>query len=135
MGACIDNNEHHKVIDIWNAILKKYHPFPYIGNSMLFNRNIQNLNAQVYTIVLKACARSPALTVGKAVHTHILANNVQIDSYLGSALIHMYGRCGKFELAHKQFNPISKNCLLIQALYLTLLTEMQMYIFHLVLSF
>ncbi|KAJ7541386.1 hypothetical protein O6H91_10G057200 [Diphasiastrum complanatum] len=55
-------------------------------------------------VVLKACAKVPALKQGKQLHSHILKSGFESDVIVGSALVDMYSKCGCIEHARRVFN-------------------------------
>ncbi|KAL3637546.1 hypothetical protein CASFOL_018714 [Castilleja foliolosa] len=52
---------------------------------------------------LSACARLGDLEKGKKIHNHIKRNAIRLDSYLGTALVDFYAKCGCIEIAHEVF--------------------------------
>ncbi|KAL6493152.1 hypothetical protein OROGR_032911 [Orobanche gracilis] len=52
---------------------------------------------------LSACAQLGDLEKGKKIHDHIEKNRIIIDSYLGTALIDLYAKCGCIEMAQEVF--------------------------------
>ncbi|KAD2806126.1 hypothetical protein E3N88_39503 [Mikania micrantha] len=53
--------------------------------------------------VLSACARMGKLEKGKQVHDHIIHSRIQIDSFLCTALVDFYAKCGCIETARRIF--------------------------------
>ncbi|KAL8256840.1 hypothetical protein R6Q59_028881, partial [Mikania micrantha] len=53
--------------------------------------------------VLSACARMGKLEKGKQVHDHIIHSRIQIDSFLCTALVDFYAKCGCIETARQIF--------------------------------
>ncbi|KAL6047468.1 Pentatricopeptide repeat-containing protein [Balamuthia mandrillaris] len=68
-----------------------------------------------FTTVLKACSITADLAVGKQVHDLLLRHDLPLDVALSTALVKMYGKCGKLEdaceafLGMRQRNAISWN--------------------------
>ncbi|EPS59120.1 hypothetical protein M569_15689, partial [Genlisea aurea] len=54
--------------------------------------------------VLSACARIGQLSKGKQIHHHIVANGIELDSYLATALVDLYAKCGCIDTAEKVFS-------------------------------
>eukprot|EP01018_Ginkgo_biloba_P034627 Gb_37255 [translate_table: standard] len=63
-------------------------------------------NLQTFTIVLPVCANFVALEKGKEVHEVIIRSGYQSDTFVGSALVDMYGKCGNIQDACKVFDKI-----------------------------
>ncbi|KAM3376171.1 pentatricopeptide repeat-containing protein [Capsicum galapagoense] len=60
-------------------------------------------NKFVLPSVLKACGRFRDSRTGEILHGVILKNEFEFDSYVVSALVDMYSRCGKVEKAKRVF--------------------------------
>eukprot|EP00250_Pteridium_aquilinum_P021459 c25130_g3_i1 orf=649-3297(-) len=56
--------------------------------------------------ILGACADLAALEQGKRIHDSIVSRRLHADQMVGSALIHMYGKCGSVENAREVFDNI-----------------------------
>lgn len=61
-------------------------------------------NAITLTAALAACARIGALMCGKEIHAHLLRTGVGLDDFLPNALLDMYVRCGRMNIAWNLFN-------------------------------
>lgn len=56
--------------------------------------------------VLGACADLSALEQGRKIHAAIISRRLHKDEMVGSALVHMYGKCGSVESARDVFDNI-----------------------------
>ena len=65
-------------------------------------------NAVTYMSLLKDCASTGALEWVKDVHRHILEEGHESDVRVGSALIHMYAKCGSIEDAAVVFDSMKE---------------------------
>ena len=65
-------------------------------------------NAVTYMSLLNDCASTGALEWVKDVHRHILEEGHESDVRVGSALIHMYAKCGSIEDAAVVFNRMKE---------------------------
>ncbi|KAJ7290872.1 hypothetical protein O6H91_04G032800 [Diphasiastrum complanatum] len=61
-------------------------------------------NKVAFVVVLKACARIPALEQGKQLHSDIIIRGFDSDVIVGSTLVDMYARFGCIEDARQVFN-------------------------------
>ena len=61
-------------------------------------------DAQLCTLLLSGCAEAGALTEGEGIHAYVLRSGIPIDTYLGTALITLYGKCGEVSRAFNVFN-------------------------------
>jgi pentatricopeptide repeat protein len=57
--------------------------------------------------VLKACARLGALQQGKWIHDYTTRAGFQGNTFVETALIDMYAKCGSIDIAHKLFDKMS----------------------------
>ncbi|XP_008783105.2 pentatricopeptide repeat-containing protein At3g02330, mitochondrial [Phoenix dactylifera] len=64
-----------------------------------------------YGSVLKACAGLQSLDNGMKVHDKIIKSGLGLDSFIGSALVDMYCKCGMMEEAQKLHQRIEKQTL------------------------
>lgn len=66
-------------------------------------------NGFTFSVVLSACARAGALAQGQQVH-HLLmqSKQVEMNPILSSALIDMYSKCGKIDLARRVFEAAAR---------------------------
>ncbi|KAK9667769.1 hypothetical protein RND81_13G010300 [Saponaria officinalis] len=59
--------------------------------------------------ILSACAQSSNLNSGQWIHHHyIRQNKIEITVSLGNALIDMYAKCGRIDVAEELFNDMGK---------------------------
>ena len=65
-------------------------------------------NAVTYVSLLNDCASTGALEWVKEVHSHILKAGYESDVRVGSALIHMYAKCGSIEDAAVVFDSMKE---------------------------
>lgn len=65
-------------------------------------------NALTLASVLPACAGLAALKLGKELHASILKNGLESKCYVGSAIMDMYAKCGRLDLAQQMFRKISE---------------------------
>jgi pentatricopeptide repeat protein len=100
---------------LWNAIIRCYarngpsQEALVLYNQMLSAGNGIQPDKFTYPFVLKACARLSALEQGQEVHQHILASGCELESHevVGTALIDMYVKCARIEIARQLFDKMS----------------------------
>lgn len=63
-------------------------------------------NQVTFVSILKACSSMAALNQGWLVHAQAIESGFESDSFVGNALIDMYGRCGSLEDANCLFHKI-----------------------------
>eukprot|EP01018_Ginkgo_biloba_P019175 Gb_04167 [translate_table: standard] len=94
----------------WNAIIAGY---AQIGRFMealaLFNEmQLEDLKPNSVTLmsVLAACAHVAALPIGKRIHGYIIKSGFELDVVMKTALINMYTKCGRIEIARHLFDKV-----------------------------
>ncbi|XP_065880155.1 pentatricopeptide repeat-containing protein At5g27110 [Euphorbia lathyris] len=68
-------------------------------------------NSVTLTVVISSCARLLDLERGKEIHREILTNGIILDSFISSALVDMYGKCGCLDTAKGIFEQMPKKTL------------------------
>jgi len=73
----------------------------------LFNQmQMEGLAPDSFTVVsaLQACADLGALKQGKWVHDYIIRRGYELDVFVGTALVDMYAKCGRLDIAYHLFD-------------------------------
>ncbi|KAJ0824687.1 putative tetratricopeptide-like helical domain superfamily [Helianthus annuus] len=65
-------------------------------------------NAVTLSSSLPACAGLVALKLGKELHGQILKNGLEGRCHVGTAVVDMYAKCGRLDLAHQVFDKMSE---------------------------
>lgn len=83
---------------------------PQYGLKLFREMMRSRFTASITTLVtmVTACGRLGALKDGKSVHGHFIRTFTDHNLVLGTALVDMYCRCGKVEVAKKVFDAISE---------------------------
>lgn len=79
------------------------------GVGLFFEMCRENLQADGKTLVIvfSACARLGDLRLGRKLHRYIMSNsNVNLDVFVGNALVDMYLKCGDANFARKVFQEM-----------------------------
>ena len=63
-------------------------------------------NAITIASILPACSNLGALKIGRELHCYSLKKGIQDQCFVSSALMDMYAKCGRLELAHNLFERI-----------------------------
>ncbi|XP_057854681.1 pentatricopeptide repeat-containing protein DOT4, chloroplastic isoform X2 [Cryptomeria japonica] len=56
--------------------------------------------------VISACAELVNVKLGKEIHGYVIRSGLQMDVFVGSALIDMYSKCGRLEIARRVFDQM-----------------------------
>lgn len=95
----------------WTTMIQGYVKMGFAreGVGLFFEMCGENLQADGMTlvIVLSACARLGDLRLGRKLHRYIIRNsNVNVDVFVGNALVDMYLKCGDANFARKVFQEM-----------------------------
>eukprot|EP01018_Ginkgo_biloba_P029185 Gb_18412 [translate_table: standard] len=97
---------------LWSAMIAGYAQNGDADEALNLFSEMQVANAKPNEIttasVLAACSSLSALQEGKEIHAHIIRGGYQVDLFIETALVDMYAKCGKLEIAHKLFDKMSK---------------------------
>ncbi|XP_004304899.1 PREDICTED: pentatricopeptide repeat-containing protein At5g66520-like [Fragaria vesca subsp. vesca] len=97
----------------WSAMIDGYVQGGYHKEALeVFNEmqkeKIASPSKFVLSSVLAACANVGALDQGKWVHGYIKKNSIQVDAVLGTALVDMYAKCGRLDMAWEVFENVKR---------------------------
>ncbi|KAG9458759.1 hypothetical protein H6P81_003267 [Aristolochia fimbriata] len=94
----------------WNTMIAGYAQNGFFKEAVAVFRDMQisNIQPNYLTLlsVLPAVSHLGALDLGKRLHAYAEKNRIMIDEVLGSALIHMYAKCGDVEEALRLFGGL-----------------------------
>ena len=95
----------------WTTMIQGYVKMGFAreGVGLFFEMCGENLQADGMTlvIVLSSCARLGDLRLGRKLHRYIIRNsNVNLDVFVGNALVDMYLKCGDANFARKVFQEM-----------------------------
>ncbi|XP_010537957.1 PREDICTED: pentatricopeptide repeat-containing protein At1g15510, chloroplastic [Tarenaya hassleriana] len=108
----IFHNVPRKNVISWTSIISGLRLNNRCFEALIFFRQMKMTlepNAITLTSALAACARIGALMCGKEIHAYVLRNGVMLDDFLPNALLDMYVRCGRMNIAWNQFNSQKKD--------------------------
>ncbi|KAJ7536613.1 hypothetical protein O6H91_12G074900 [Diphasiastrum complanatum] len=102
-----DSMPEHNVFS-WTTIISAYANHGQGEEAINLFKQMQQTGIQpnkvTFIVVLKACARIPALEEGKKFHLDIVKSGFESDVIIGSTLVDMYAKCGCVEDARQVFN-------------------------------
>lgn len=94
----------------WSAMIDGYNKGGFFKEALEVFNKMQMENSMphkfVLSSVLAACANVGALKQGKWIHTYMRKNSIPVDDVLGSALLDMYAKCGRLDLAWEVFEKM-----------------------------
>ncbi|KAL5707210.1 hypothetical protein ACHQM5_025288 [Ranunculus cassubicifolius] len=94
----------------WNSMISGYSKMGFAAEAVgLFRRmRVAGYQPDEMTLVslLSACGDLGDLSLGRWVEDFIEENEVRLNSFVGSALVDMYGKCGDLESARRVFDRL-----------------------------
>ncbi|KAL0330389.1 UNVERIFIED_CONTAM: Pentatricopeptide repeat-containing protein [Sesamum radiatum] len=96
----------------WNSIISGYSRLGFASEAveMFGEMREGGLEPDEMTLVsvLGACGDLGDLNLGIWIEDYVMEKGLELNSYTGSALINMYGKCGELESARKVFNNMKR---------------------------
>ena len=94
----------------WSAIIDGYIKGGYFKEALevfyLMQREEIKPRKFMLSSVLAACASVGALDQGRWIHAYVKRNSIRLDAVLGTALLDMYAKCGRLDLAWEVFEKM-----------------------------
>ncbi|CAN1345334.1 Pentatricopeptide repeat-containing protein At2g29760, chloroplastic [Linum perenne] len=91
----------------WTAMINGYIQMGCYSKALNVLKEIQSaklrLDEVAITSLLSACAGLGALEQGCWLHMYVDRHDIKVDSHLSTALIDMYSKCGRIDMARKVF--------------------------------
>lgn len=96
----------------WNSIISGYSRLGFAGEAVeTFGKMREGglePDEMTFVSVLAACGDLGDLNFGRWIEEHVMEKGMELNSYIGSALINMYGKCGELESARRVFNCMKR---------------------------
>lgn len=96
----------------WSSIIDGYIKGGYFNEALevfyLMQREETKPRKFMLSSVLAACANVGALDQGKWIHAYVERNSIRLDAVLGTALLDMYAKCGRLDLAWEVFEKMRR---------------------------
>lgn len=94
----------------WNAMITAYEQHGHSKEAVLLYFQMQceeiKPNDVTFISVLGACASMAALEEGKMIHKSLVDAGFESEAVVGTAVVHMYGKCGDLDNCRKVFDRI-----------------------------
>ena len=94
----------------WNAIIDGYIKEGNFKEALEVFHKMQRekIKPRQYLLpsVLTACANLGSLDQGRWIHSYVERNSFQVDAVLGTALVDMYAKCGRLDMAWEVFEKM-----------------------------
>ncbi|XP_042031597.1 pentatricopeptide repeat-containing protein At2g34400-like [Salvia splendens] len=101
----------------WNSIISGYSRLGCAGEAVDMFGEMREWGVEpdemTLVSVLAACGDLGDLGLGGLVEEHVVRKGMELNSYIGSALINMYGKCGELESARRVFDGMKKKEIVI----------------------
>ncbi|OWM86967.1 hypothetical protein CDL15_Pgr016003 [Punica granatum] len=96
----------------WNSMISGYAKMGWARDAVQLFREMRGAgfvpNEMTIVSTLSACGDLGDLSTGRLIVVFILENEIKVNSFVGSALIDMYGKCGDLASATKIFDGMEK---------------------------
>ena len=96
----------------WNSMISGYSQMGCARDAVGLFREMKDAgfepNEMTLVSVLGACGALGDLSLGRWVEEFVVENKLELNSYLGSALIGIYGKCGDLYSARRIFDSMTK---------------------------
>lgn len=96
----------------WNSMISGYSKMKYAGDAVGLFREMRGFGFEpdemTLVSVLGACGDLGDLSLGRRVEGFVVETKMELNSYVGSALIDMYGKCGDLVAARRVFDSMAK---------------------------
>ncbi|KAL6284632.1 hypothetical protein ACE6H2_015561 [Prunus campanulata] len=94
----------------WNTVISCYYQDGQAQKAMELFEKMSNSgftpNSATLTTVISSCARLFDLERGMKIHKELIKDQLVLDSFVTSALVDMYGKCGCLDMAKEVFEQI-----------------------------
>lgn len=94
----------------WSAIIDGYIKGGYYKEALEVFNEMQREDIRprkfILSSVLAACANVGALDQGRWIHTYVKRNSMRMDAVLGTALVDLYAKCGRLDMAWEVFEKM-----------------------------
>lgn len=101
----------------WNSIISGYSRIGFPGEAVELFGKMREVGMEpdemTLVSVLAACGHLGDLKLGRSIEEHVVEKGMELNSYIGSALINMYGKCGELESARRVFNGMKRKEIVI----------------------
>lgn len=106
---------HEKSLSSWNSVISSCAQAGRSIDAMaLFSQmKLSGYGPDSITLasLLSACCQNGNLHFGERLHCYILRNNLDLEGFVGTALIDMYVKCGRMDFAERVFKSMKEPCL------------------------
>ncbi|KAK7379737.1 hypothetical protein VNO78_34427 [Psophocarpus tetragonolobus] len=94
----------------WNVLIKGYaYAGPFVKALKVYDAmrwRGTTPNEYTYPFVLKACAAEGASRKGQVIHGHVVKCGLDLNLFVGNALVAFYAKCQEIEVSRKVFDEI-----------------------------
>lgn len=106
-ASCLFDEMPKRNLVSWSALIKGYIQIGCYSKALELFKEMQvakvKMDEVIVTTLLSACARLGALDQGRWLHMYIDKHGIKVDAHLSTALIDMYSKCGRIDMAWKVF--------------------------------
>ncbi|KAK6939601.1 Alpha-amylase, C-terminal beta-sheet [Dillenia turbinata] len=106
---------HRKPLISWNSIIsgcvqagRINHALELFGQMNLYGNSADSITISV---LLWGCSQLGCLKFGERLHNYVLRETLEVEDFVGTAVIDMYVKCGSIDKAERMFKSIKRPCL------------------------
>lgn len=104
------NEMPEKDVACWNTVISCYYQNGKFEEALRYFGAMRRFgfepNSVTITTAISSCARLLDLDRGREIHEELIDSGFLMDSFISSALVDMYGKCGHLEMAIEVFEQI-----------------------------
>ncbi|CDP16005.1 unnamed protein product [Coffea canephora] len=126
----------------WNSMISGYSRAGFAGEAVELFYKMRNEEVapdeMTLVSVLGACGDLGNLDLGSSIEKYVVEKSMEMNSYMGSALIDMYGKCGDLGSARRIFDNMGKKDVVTWNAMITgqvLIIQTEQFLFRLLLFF
>lgn len=106
------NEMPEKDVACWNTVISCYYQSGNFEEALQYFGTMRRCGFEPdsvsITTAISSCARLLDLDRGREIHKELINCGFLLDSFVSSALVDMYGKCGHLEMAKEVFEQIPK---------------------------
>lgn len=99
-----------KDVACWNTVISCYYQSGKFEEALRYFGMMRRFgfkpDSVTITTAISSCARLLDLERGREIHKELINSGFQMDSFVSSALVDMYGKCGQLEMAIEVFEQM-----------------------------
>lgn len=104
-----------KDVPSWNSVISCYFQSGQYERALEMFKNMDEFGLKhdsvTYTSAIASCSRLLDLDTGERIHKQLIRSRFSLDDFTSSALVDMYGKCGRLDKAVEVFEQVKEKSL------------------------